>query len=135
MRRQAIAQLNVSDVDQRKKDLTVVEKGGLQHTYEISKEGLDAIADYLKHERKGDDRHWRSPVLFLPAANVASGAAKRGALTLSFAAKRPAAQCALVASDLVGGVAAMRARRVPRLGLRGDGRRALRARPQSAGWR
>ena len=76
MRRQAIAKLNVSDVDAQKKSVTVEEKGGLEHTYQISKEGLAAVTDYIAHERDADDRRWHSPALFLAAPSVSAGAGR-----------------------------------------------------------
>jgi integrase len=40
MRRAAITQLNLDQVDLRRKMLMVVEKGGYTHTYQISREGV-----------------------------------------------------------------------------------------------
>jgi integrase len=70
MRRGAIPRLNLDDLDARRRTLTVAEKGGYTHTYQISREGLQAILDYLAHERPDDAAHWRSPALFLAAATV-----------------------------------------------------------------
>ena len=70
MRRGAIPRLNLDDLDGRRRTLTVTEKGGYTHTYQISREGLQAILDYLAHERPDDAAHWRSPALFLAAATV-----------------------------------------------------------------
>jgi integrase len=70
MRRGAITQLDVEHVDGRRKTLTVGEKGGYTHTYQISREGLTAIQEYVTHERPLDAAHWRSPALFLPASTV-----------------------------------------------------------------
>jgi len=53
--------------------LTVVEKGGATHTYQISREGAQAIQDYLTHERDQDAVRWPSPALFLAAATVPQG--------------------------------------------------------------
>jgi site-specific recombinase XerD len=70
MRRAAVTKLDVSDVDFRKKTLTVEEKGGVTQSYQISNEGLQAIRDYLDQERPGDDEKWNSPALFLtPSTN------------------------------------------------------------------
>jgi hypothetical protein len=73
MRQAAITQLNVDQVDLRRKALTVVEKGGYTHTYQISREGAQAIEDYLTHERALDAARWQSPALFLAAATVLQG--------------------------------------------------------------
>ena len=73
MRRAAITQLNLDQVDLRRKTLTVVEKGGYTHPYQISREGAQAIQDYLTQERPLDARRWPSPALFLAAATVPQG--------------------------------------------------------------
>jgi integrase len=73
MRRAAITQLNLDQVDLRRKRLTVVEKGGYTHTYQISREGAQAIQDYLTHERASDAARWPAPALFLAAATVPQG--------------------------------------------------------------
>lgn len=39
----AVTAINLSDVDFVKKKITVEEKGGIRHTYQINKEGLAAI--------------------------------------------------------------------------------------------
>jgi len=51
----------------------VVEKGGYTHTYQISREGAQAIQDYLTHERATDAARWPAPALFLAAATVPRG--------------------------------------------------------------
>jgi integrase len=70
MRRAAVTKLNLNDVDFRRKLLTVEEKGGYTHNYQISQEGLRAIQDYLTKERAEDAVHWQSPALFLPTATT-----------------------------------------------------------------
>jgi integrase len=70
MRRAAVVNLNLDDVDFKKKAVAVREKGGLVHRYQISNEGLQAIRDYLDHERKTDAEVWDTPALFLPASTV-----------------------------------------------------------------
>jgi len=66
MRRQAVT----IDLDCIKgKRITVLEKGGHDHTYTISLEGLAAIKDYIESERDLDSTIWQSPALFLPAAS------------------------------------------------------------------
>lgn len=69
MRRAAIRSLNLADVDFKRKSLSVVEKGGHTHRYQISGEGLAAIRDYIDKERGIDDEVIQSPALFLPASN------------------------------------------------------------------
>jgi integrase len=71
MRRAAVVNLDLEDVDFKKKAVSVREKGGLVHRYQISGEGLQAIKDYIENERKGDGKVWGSPALFLPASTVA----------------------------------------------------------------
>jgi site-specific recombinase XerD len=56
MRRKAVTAINLSDVDFVKKKITVEEKGGMRHTYQINKEGLAAIRDYIENEREADLR-------------------------------------------------------------------------------
>ena len=73
MRRAAIRNLNLDDVDFKKRSASVEEKGGRKHTYKISSEGLAAIKDYINMERVGDNKKWRSPALFLSAATSAHG--------------------------------------------------------------
>jgi site-specific recombinase XerD len=65
MRRAAAAGLDLGSVDFRKKTITAEEKGGVEHDYQISNEGLQAIRDYVERERPQDDAKWRSTALFL----------------------------------------------------------------------
>src|SRR5262245_39545215 len=68
MRRAAVTRLDRAQVDLAGRRLMAVEKGGATHTYQISREGAQAIADYLVHERMQDARseerrvgkEWRS---------------------------------------------------------------------------
>ena len=76
MRRAAVVNLDLADVDFKKKALAVREKGGLVHRYQISTEGLQAIRDYLDCERKIDAKVWDSSALFLPAATVPHSAGR-----------------------------------------------------------
>ncbi len=76
MRRGAVCRLDVQDVDGRRKSVTVREKGAVLHRYQISREGLDAIRDYVKHEREGDNERWQSPALFLAAGTVGKGSGR-----------------------------------------------------------
>jgi site-specific recombinase XerD len=65
MRRRAVTAINLADVDFEKRKITVEEKGGMRHTYQINKEGLAAIRDYIQNEREADFEKWHSPALFL----------------------------------------------------------------------
>ncbi len=67
MRRAAVCHLNLSDVDWKRRELSVIEKGGTTHCYSISREGLAAIKIYVDDERETDAAHWSSPALFLTA--------------------------------------------------------------------
>jgi integrase len=73
MRRAAVRNLNLDDVDWKKKTLAVREKGGLVQRYQISAEGLQAIRAYVDEERGSDAQYWKSPALFLTADTVAHG--------------------------------------------------------------
>jgi integrase len=83
MRRGAITRLNLGDIDFKRKTLTVTEKGAFTHTYHISREGLEAIEEYLAQERQGDAAHWDSPALFLPAATVRTSAGRLAPLAVN----------------------------------------------------
>jgi integrase len=69
MRRAAITNLDLANIDWKQRTLSVVEKGGATHGYSISKEGLEAIRDYVERERPADYAHWKSPALFLATPN------------------------------------------------------------------
>ena len=60
MRRAAVTHLDLAQVDLAGRRLTVVEKGAT-HTYQISREGAQAIQDYMRHERDQDAARWPSP--------------------------------------------------------------------------
>ena len=73
MRRAAICNLDLSELDFEKTSVTVREKGGQTHRYKISKEGAKAILDYLREERDTDsDTFPLSAALFLPAGSNAN---------------------------------------------------------------
>ena len=78
MRRAAVTNIDEADIDFRRSRITVEEKGGVRHTYEISREGLAAVKDYIGEERPVDQERWHSPALFLTAETIAHG---RGRLT------------------------------------------------------
>lgn len=65
MRRRAVTAINLADVDFERRKITVEEKGGMRHTYQINKEGLATIRDYIQNEREADFDKWQSPSLFL----------------------------------------------------------------------
>jgi integrase len=69
MRRAAITNLDLASIEWKGRTLRVVEKGGATHSYPISKEGLEAIRDYVERERPIDDAHGKSPALFLAPPN------------------------------------------------------------------
>ena len=71
MRRAAAVNANLADVDFKRRIVSTIEKGGAIKDYDISKEGIQAIRDYVEKERPADEEKWQSPVLFLKAANVA----------------------------------------------------------------
>ena len=73
MRRAAVRNLDLKDVDFRKRVVRVVEKGGVEHAYQISQEGLQAIKDYIERERPEDHEKWGSPALFLSPVTNALG--------------------------------------------------------------
>jgi len=70
MRRRAVTAINLADVDIEKRKIPVEEKGGMRHAYQISREGLAAILDYVQKERGVDYEKWNSSALFLsPCTN------------------------------------------------------------------
>jgi integrase len=69
MRRAAVTNLHLSSVNWKEQKLGVEEKGGKTHEYAISKEGIQAIRDYVEKERPVDAAYWKSPALFLSAAS------------------------------------------------------------------
>lgn len=76
MRRKAVTAVNLADVDFVKKKITVEEKGGMRHTYQINKEGLAAIRDYIEKERETDYEKWQSPALFLSPGTNPNGSGR-----------------------------------------------------------
>jgi len=73
MRRAAVTNIDLDNVDFKKRLISVVEKGGRTHGYKISGQGIDAIKDYVKKGRATDFKKWRSPALFLSPATNAHG--------------------------------------------------------------
>ena len=76
MRRKAVTAINLFDVDFVKKKITVEEKGGMRHAYQINKEGLAAIRDYIEKEREKDYDKWHSPALFLSPCTNPNGSGR-----------------------------------------------------------
>lgn len=70
MRRAAICKLNLADIDVERRTVSIEEKGGYVHTYQISREGLQAIQDYMANERGQDAERWQTGAVFLPAVTV-----------------------------------------------------------------
>lgn len=83
MRRAAITKLNINHLDSHRRALSVEEKGGYSHTYAISREGCQAIEDYLEHERDKDAARWQSLALFLPASTVAHSTGRLAVLAIN----------------------------------------------------
>ncbi len=73
MRRRAVTSLDVDGVDFKKATVSVEEKGGVIHSYHISREGLEAIKRYIKEELPIDYKKWNSPALFLTACTSPNG--------------------------------------------------------------
>lgn len=69
MRRAAVVNLNLDDIEWEHGLLFVTEKGGATHSYPISDQGLQALKDYIEWERVDDVRE-HSPAFFLPAAAI-----------------------------------------------------------------
>ena len=70
MRRAAVANVDLAFLDPTTSTIEVVEKGGEKHPYKISREGLEAILDYVDNERNEEELALTSPALFLPASGV-----------------------------------------------------------------
>src|ERR1035437_1013453 len=68
MRRAAVRNTNVTDVDFVQKSIRTLEKGGAAHSYTISLEGLRAIKDYVEKERSLDVATHDNQALFLAVA-------------------------------------------------------------------
>lgn len=77
MRRAALVNIDLNDIDWDKSLIITREKGGYTHSYSISDQGLKAIRDYLVHER-GEDSKAGATALFLPASSIRNS---RGRLT------------------------------------------------------
>lgn len=69
MRRSGVINIILDNIDFGRQTVTVKEKGSIQHTYNISRQALDAIQDYLGQERDQDFEKWQSPYLFLTSSS------------------------------------------------------------------
>ncbi|MFC1850874.1 tyrosine-type recombinase/integrase [candidate division CSSED10-310 bacterium] len=71
MRREAVTNIDLVEVDFNHKTISVIEKGETKekHKYKVSDEGLEAIKNYIEHERSKDNKKFDSPALFLPAGS------------------------------------------------------------------
>jgi integrase len=73
MRRAEVCSIDWGDVNAARRTVGIIQKGGEQRRCPISKEGLQAIQDYVDKERGGDAAVWDSAALFLPSASVKRG--------------------------------------------------------------
>ena len=81
MRRAEVTSIDLLGIDGDGRRLLITEKGGRQRQCPITKQGMKAIGDYLKHERGGDAELFPEfPALFLPAETIVNS---RGRLSPS----------------------------------------------------
>jgi site-specific recombinase XerD len=74
MRRAASVNLKVGNILEKERKVRVNEKGDVQHSYTISKEGLKAVLDYLNSEEyKTDYKKWKIDTLFLTPSTCGHG--------------------------------------------------------------
>ncbi len=73
MRRIGLVNIDLANVNVTTREITTKEKGGALKTYKISKDGLQAIQDYINHERQNDNEKWQAPALFLSHASNPHG--------------------------------------------------------------
>lgn len=83
MRRAATTNLDLADVDFRERQISVTEKGGVCHAYQVSREGLEAVRAYIDEERGQDADVWGSPALFLASGRNAQGAGRMSPQTVN----------------------------------------------------
>lgn len=70
MRRAAITKLRIEDIDFNSRTIKALEKGDIFHEYSISREGINAIRDYIEKERGDDEIYYGKATLFLPAGGT-----------------------------------------------------------------
>jgi site-specific recombinase XerD len=73
MRRAGVINITLIDIELNKQIIRTREKCDIEHSYHISKEGVEAIQDYLEHERQQDHEKWQSITLFLAASTNGRG--------------------------------------------------------------
>ena len=73
MRRAGVTRIDLQDLNFKRRVVPTLEKGGIKHPYPISREGLEAIRNYLDRERDMDNECRQSSTLFLPALTVVNG--------------------------------------------------------------
>jgi len=78
MRRGGICSMTVENISFKEKSIRTLEKGGIEHTYAINRQGLAAVKDYLERERPGDNERWQSNQVFLSEKSRSTG---KGLLT------------------------------------------------------
>jgi integrase len=83
MRWAAVRNLNLDDIDFKKRSISAEEKWGRKHTYKITSEGLAAIKDYIEKERGEDFKRWRSPALFLSPSTTPHGTGRLSPIVIN----------------------------------------------------
>lgn len=83
MRRAAVVNLDLADVDFRERQVSVTEKGGVRHAYQISREGLEAVRAYIDEERGQDADVWASDALFLASFQNPNGTGRMAPQTVN----------------------------------------------------
>jgi site-specific recombinase XerD len=73
MRRAAVKNIDLDDMDFESRLVSIEEKGGRAHGYKMAREGISAIEDYAAKERAANFKKWKSPALFLSPATNAHG--------------------------------------------------------------
>lgn len=74
MRRSDVINISIDKVNFKTKKIYI--RGKKTYKYQISKQGINAIKDYLKKERATDSDKWLSNNLFLPSSTVSRGTGK-----------------------------------------------------------
>ncbi len=74
MRRSDVINITIDKVNFKTKKIFI--KGKKTFKYQISKQGINAIKDYIKKERGKDIVKWQSNTLFLPSSTVSRGTGK-----------------------------------------------------------
>lgn len=82
MRRGALVNIDVDDIDWNRCLIVAKEKGGYTHSYSISDMGLKAISDYMDREREIDAGEGR-PALFLPAKSIVNSSGRLTSLVVN----------------------------------------------------